>query len=44
MPTDPLEISEDGMGLSEEQADIMMQVSEALEEDSDVVKVWTNLA
>ena len=44
VPSDPLDVRDDGMGLTEEQADLMVQVSEALEEDGDVVKVWSNLA
>lgn len=44
IPSDPLEVSDDGMGLTEEQAEVLMQVSEALEEEMDVVKVFTNLA
>lgn len=44
IPSDPLEVSEDGAGIPETKAESIMSLVEALEDDGDVVKVWTNLA
>nr|XP_018261599.1 mitochondrial protein [Kwoniella dejecticola CBS 10117]OBR83757.1 mitochondrial protein [Kwoniella dejecticola CBS 10117] len=48
VPTDPLKILEDGEegdgeGISEETAEGVMKIVDLLEEEGDVVKVWTNL-
>jgi len=44
VPQDPLDVTEDGMGITEEQAEAIIKTAELLEEEGDVVKVWTNLA
>ena len=40
VPVEPL----DGDGLSEERAEGIMRVVDGLEQETDVVKVWTNYA
>jgi len=44
MPNDPLEVTDDGMGITDETAETILSTAEILEEEGDVVKVWTNLA
>lgn len=47
VPNDPLSLlgpGEEGEGVSEDQAEGILKLVDALEEESDVVKVWTNIA
>jgi transcriptional/translational regulatory protein YebC/TACO1 len=44
VPQDALDVTEDGMGITEDQAESIIKTAELLEEEGDVVKVWTNLA
>jgi transcriptional/translational regulatory protein YebC/TACO1 len=44
LPNDPLEVTDDGMGITEETAEAISNTADILEDEGDVVKVWTNLA
>ncbi|WVW85496.1 hypothetical protein I302_107534 [Kwoniella bestiolae CBS 10118] len=48
VPTDPLQILEEGVnegeGITEDTAESVFKIVDLLEEEGDVVKVWTNLA
>ncbi|KAK4687018.1 translational activator of cytochrome c oxidase 1, partial [Tremellales sp. Uapishka_1] len=47
LPLDPLAIlaeGDDGDGINEERAESVIKIVELLEEEADVVRVWTNLA
>ena len=47
LPNDPLPVlaeGEDGEGVSEDKAESILRLVETLEEEPEIVKVWTNLA
>lgn len=46
LPNDPLKVleqGEDGEGITEETMESVMRLVDILEEENEVVKVWTNL-
>lgn len=45
LPNDPVPVTEDGEGatISEDKVETVMKAVNALEEEADVVRVWTNI-